>query len=279
MSGLIAELRDKGVDLQPYRLIGIEQIESFNAKRRSLFNPAIIHSLKPLVQELFTADFIRNNMDASLSGAAVADERLSELFYRPHDTQSAVAFYNSCDAISLVELTLLQLSDALLNALREESTALFFKVESRVLYALGDALIYFSEVFLDHGVRLHIEVSQYPFISSALPVSTLVKLHEHGVILVMDNFDWRGGDWRERYLSSGIFSCVKFDTPPLLQSEINVFKDALLSLQETFRMKTIVSKVETKRQSEVVLSTGCWAVQGFYYARPRSVNLMDLQSL
>ncbi|MBC8674112.1 EAL domain-containing protein [Aeromonas hydrophila] len=65
----------------------------------------------------------------------------------------------------------------------------------------------------------------------------------------------------------------------MLQSEINVFKDALLSLQETFRMKTIVSKVETKRQSEVVLSTGCWAVQGFYYARPRSVNLMDLQSL
>ncbi|HGK7311303.1 TPA: hypothetical protein ACJ51G_001288 [Aeromonas hydrophila subsp. hydrophila] len=42
MSGLIAELRDKGVDLQPYRLMGIEQIESFNAKRRSLFNPAII---------------------------------------------------------------------------------------------------------------------------------------------------------------------------------------------------------------------------------------------
>ncbi|MFB2866288.1 EAL domain-containing protein [Aeromonas sp. MdU4] len=284
MSGLIAALRGKGVDLQPYRMIGIERIESFNEKRKVLFNPAIINSFKPFVQELFTTVSLRAQLDGFTSFSKQEDgslesERLLELFYRPQYDISPVDFYNSCDAISLIELTLLQLSDALINARKEQSTDFFFKVESRILYALDEALIYFSTKFSTYGINLYIEISHRPFISNDTPISTLIRLHEHGVNLVIDNYAWRGGDWRERYISSGIFCCVKFDTPPLLQNEINSFKDSMSLLLEKYNFKTIVGKVETKRQSEIVFSTGCWAVQGFYYSRPRTVKLMDLHSL
>lgn len=284
MSGLIAALRGKGVDLQPYRMIGIERVESFNEKRKVLFNPAIINSFKPVVQELFTAASLRAQLDdcssfSQLEEDGLENERLLELLYRPLDGMSPVNFYNSCDAISLIELTLLQLSDALINARKERSTEFFFKVESRILYALDEALIYFSTIFSACGINLYIEISHRPFISNNIPIRTMIRLHEHGVNLVLDNFAWRGGDWRERYISSEIFCCVKFDTPPLLKNEINGFKDSLLLLQEKYNIKTIVGKVETKSQSEIVLSTGCWAVQGFYYSRPRTVKLMDVHSL
>jgi EAL domain-containing protein (putative c-di-GMP-specific phosphodiesterase class I) len=283
MSGLIAALRGKGVDLQPYRMIGIERVESFNEKRKVLFNPTIINSFKPVVQELFTATSLRTQLDglsslSQLEEGELEGERLFELFYRPQDDISPVNFYNSCDAISLIELTLLQLSDALINARKERATEFFFKVESRILYALGEALVYFSKIFGSYGINLYVEISHRPFISSHMPISTLIRLHEHGVNLVLDNFAWRGRDWRERYISSGIFCCVKLDTPPLLQNEINSFKNSLLLLQEKYNLKTIVGKVETKKQNEIILSTGCWAVQGFYYSRPRTVKLMDLQS-
>ncbi|MGY3854841.1 EAL domain-containing protein [Aeromonas aquatilis] len=284
MSGLIAALRGKGVDLQPYRMIGIERVESFNEKRKGLFNPTIINSFKPVVQELFTATSLRAQLDgfssfSQLEEGDLESERLLELFYRPQNDISPVNFYNSCDAISLIELTLLQLSDALINARKERATDLFLKVESRILYALDEALVYFATIFGSYGINLYIEISHRPFVSNNIPISTLIRLHEHGVNLVLDNFAWRGGDWRERYISSGIFCCVKLDTPPLLQNEINSFKDSLLLFQEKYNLKTIVGKVETKRQNEIVLSTGCWAVQGFYYSRPRTVKLMDLHSL
>ena len=283
MPGLIAELRGKGVDLQPYRMLGIARVVEFNEKRKSLFNPTIINSFRPITQELFTTTSLRAQLahldDIASEPLTTEDARLIELLYRPQEAISPVAFYNLCDSISLIEITLLQLSDALLNAIKEKASLLFFKVESRILYALDDSLIYFSDVFRKHNVELYIEIGHRPFVSNNIPVGTLIKLHENEVKLVIDNFTWRGGDWRERYLSSGIFCCVKLDTPPLLLNEINDFKDALLLLQEKHNMKTIVGKIETKRQSEIVLATGCWAVQGFYYARPREVKLMDLNSL
>ena len=282
MSGLIAELRGKGVDLQPYRMLGIARVVEFNEKRKSLFNPTIINSFRPIAQELFTANSLRaqlTQLDEIISEPLTEDTRLVELLYRPQEAISPVTFYNLCDSISLIEITLLQLSDALLNAIKEKATSVFFKVESRILYALDASLIYFSSIFREHNIDLYIEIGHRPFISNNIPVGTLIKLHENEVKLVVDNFTWRGGDWRERYLSSGIFCCVKLDTPPLLLNEINYFKDALLLLQEKHNMKTIVGKIETKKQSEIVLATGCWAVQGFYYARPREVKLMDLNSL
>ncbi|MFQ2193327.1 EAL domain-containing protein [Aeromonas jandaei] len=282
MSGLIAELREKGVDLQPYRMMGVERVESFNAKRKLFFNPAIINSFRPVIQKLFTAASLRGQMaptESIASDQVIEQDRLLESLYRPLDMISPVTFYNLCDSISLIEITLLQLSDALLNAIKEKVTALFFKVESRILYALDEALIYFSSLFRSHDIDLYLEIGHRPYVSNNIPISTLIKLHENEVRLVVDNFSWRGGDWRERYLSSGIFCSVKLDTPPLLQNEVNDFKDSLFLLQEKYNLKVIVGKVETKKQSEIVLSTGCWAVQGFYYARPIAVQLMDLNSL
>ncbi|MFM1647840.1 EAL domain-containing protein [Aeromonas salmonicida] len=282
MSGLIAELREKGVDLQPYRMMGVERVESFNAKRKLLFNPAIINSFRSVVQELFTAASMRVQVtptESITSDQIVAQERLLESLYRPLDMILPATFYNLCDSISLIEITLLQLSDALLNAIKEKATTLFFKVESRILYALDEALVYFSSLFRSHDIDLYLEIGHRPYVSNNIPISTLIKLHENEVRLVVDNFSWRGGDWRERYLSSGIFCSVKLDTPPLLQNEVNDFKDSLFLLQEKHNLKVIVGKVETKKQNEIVLSTGCWAVQGFYYSRPRTVQLMDLNSL
>lgn len=131
MPGLIAALRGKGVDLQPYRMIGIERVESFNEKRKGLFNPTIINFFKPVVQELFTATSLRAQLDgfssfSQLEGEDLENEHLLELFYRPQNDISPVNFYNSCDAISLIELTLLQLSDALINARKEGATDFFF---------------------------------------------------------------------------------------------------------------------------------------------------------
>ena len=133
-------------------MIGIERVESFNEKRKNLFNPAIINSFKPVVQELFTATSLRAQLDgfsssSQLEEGGLESERLLELFYRPQNDISPVNFYNSCDAISLIELTLLQLSDALINARKERATDLFFKVESRILYALDETLVYFAKNF------------------------------------------------------------------------------------------------------------------------------------
>lgn len=283
MSGLITALREKGVDLPSYRMISIERVESFHEKRKGLFNPTIINTFKPVVQELFKATLLRTQLDGFLSfskldGDGLENECLLDFFYKPKDDISSTKSFKSYDAISLIELTLLQLSDALISARKEQATDLFFKVELRILYALEEALIYFTKVFYSYGINLYVEIEQWSFVSNDISMRTLIQLHEHGVNLVLSDFAWHGGDWRERYISSGIFGCVKFDMPLLLQNEINSFRDSLLSLQEIYHLKTIVGQVETKEQSDIALFSGCWAVQGLYYSRPRTLKLMDLQS-
>lgn len=154
----------------------------------------------------------------------------------------------------------------------------FFKVEYRILHAIEEALIYFSNIFSSYNISLYIEISHCPIIDNNITVNSLVRLKEHDINLTVDNFLWQGGDWRKRYLSSGIFSCVKFGAPPSSQLEINDFKDCVLSLQEKYSLTTIVSKIETKKQHDIALSSGSWAIQGFYYSKPRAVKLMDLYS-
>ncbi|MGY3944783.1 hypothetical protein [Aeromonas tecta] len=282
MTDLRIVARSVGVDVRSCRMNGIERLESLNSKRKEFFNRSIINAFHPVLQTITPAAMLMR-VSSSLDEVRIKrhdyDVRLLEVYYRPKGNLLTTAFYNSCDSISLIELTLLQLSDALLRALHEKATAIFFKVESRVLYALEESLIHFSSIFNTHGISLYIEIGGRVFISNNVSIHTLTRLCENNVNLVIENFLWRGGDWRERYISSGIFKCVKFDTPPQSKDEVNKFKDVLFYLKEKHEIDTIVSRVETKKQSEIVLSTGCWAVQGFYYARPKIEKLINLEAL
>lgn len=278
MTGLFKQLRDHGVDILTYRMIGIERIESFNSKRKLSFNPTIINLFQPVVQDIHIASIFRSRQVSLPSIAIEGQPRLLEILYRPQEAVPPTSFYNSCDSISLIELTLLQLSDALINALKEKVTMFFFKVEYRILHAIEEAIIYFSNIFASYNISLYIEISHCPIIDNNITINSLVRLKEHDINLAVDNFLWQGGDWRKRYLSSGIFNCVKFGAPPSSQKEINDFKDCVLSLQEKYSLTTIISKIETKKQHDIALSSGSWAIQGFYYSKPRAVKLMDLYS-
>uniref|UniRef100_UPI003BA1387C hypothetical protein n=1 Tax=Aeromonas sanarellii TaxID=633415 RepID=UPI003BA1387C len=59
MTGLFKQLKDHGVDILTYRMIGIERIESFNSKRKLSFNPTIINLFQPVVQDIHIASIFR----------------------------------------------------------------------------------------------------------------------------------------------------------------------------------------------------------------------------
>lgn len=95
MTGLFKQLKDHGVDILTYRMIGIERIESFNSKRKLSFNPTIINLFQPVVQDIHIASIFRSRQVNLPSIAIEGQPRLLEILYRPQEAVPPTSFYPS----------------------------------------------------------------------------------------------------------------------------------------------------------------------------------------
>ncbi len=149
----------------------------------------------------------------------------------------------------------------------------------------GDVVDQIESALLDHGVapdQLTCEITESVAMEDiATTQAVLAGLTRVGVKLSIDDFGT--GYSSLAYLCQLRPQELKIDRSFVQDLEhsrdARAVVDAVIHLARALKLRVVAEGVETREQSEVLLSLGCDELQGFFYARPMSVQALNAGGL
>jgi EAL domain-containing protein (putative c-di-GMP-specific phosphodiesterase class I) len=122
---------------------------------------------------------------------------------------------------------------------------------------------------------IEIEITEGIFLHPSPEIaSTIAAIRQLGVRIALDDFG-------TGYSSLSYINRFSIDTIKIDKSFIDdvcgddrtrAIIDLIIKLGRTLDVAVVAEGVETKDQADALTAIGCRAVQGFYFARPLSVN-------
>ncbi len=122
---------------------------------------------------------------------------------------------------------------------------------------------------------MELEIDEHQAGGNEVVIKEMARaLHEDGFVVCLDDFGT--GDSSVNILSEIPVDVVKFDQRFLHYAEVSdnsrVILVSLIKMAHELNKYTICEGVETLEQVELLRSMKCDAAQGFYYARPMSLD-------
>jgi diguanylate cyclase (GGDEF)-like protein/PAS domain S-box-containing protein len=145
-------------------------------------------------------------------------------------------------------------------------------VQFRATNLLGEIDLILAESGLAPS-RLELEITESVFLEAAdATLACLFQLKERGIHIALDDFGT--GYSSLSYLRSFPFDRVKIDRSFIndlnASSEAFAIVRSIVDMVRTLGMNTTAEGVETAQQAEILRTTGCTEVQGYWYGRPCS---------
>jgi len=101
-------------------------------------------------------------------------------------------------------------------------------------------------------------------------ISQMAKIHANGIDIAIDDFGT--GYSCMAYLKSFPVQTLKLDRSFVRDMDNNESDEsiciAIISLAHSLGMKVVAEGIETQKQQEFLISSGCDILQGYYYSRP-----------
>ena len=144
-----------------------------------------------------------------------------------------------------------------------------------------DVFTYLEELIERYQVprsRLKLEITESVVMQDAIKQLALVnRLHEQGYDIEIDDF---GKGYSSLSLLKDISAdTIKIDKEFLRESDNDLKSERILvsvfDLSERLNMRVITEGVETESQLQKLIRLGCHMFQGFYFARPMSVDWFE----
>ena len=139
----------------------------------------------------------------------------------------------------------------------------------------------FTKIIEESGVNpkyIELEITESLFSENPEDVrEKLYKLKDLGVSIAIDDFG-KGYSSLSR-LNSIPFDRIKIDKEMIkyinLETKRAPLTEVIILLAKTFNASITAEGVETKKQADFLLNTGCNEIQGHYYSRPLSVKALE----
>lgn len=127
---------------------------------------------------------------------------------------------------------------------------------------------------------LRLEITETAIIKNIKRYKNIIKkLREYGFLVEMDDFG--SGYASISTLKDIPMDVLKLDMGFLSSAEISKTKTSIIKLivqmAKKLNMTVVAEGVETEEQSEIMKNLGCDILQGFYFARPMSINAFELK--
>lgn len=107
-------------------------------------------------------------------------------------------------------------------------------------------------------------------------LKTIQELQEYGVDIILDDFGI--GYSSKSYLVQYPFNTIKIDKSFIQGLEYKNQKSicrALVAMGRNLGINVVAEGVETTEQYHYLCSIGCHKMQGYYFSRPTSVELVE----
>lgn len=131
---------------------------------------------------------------------------------------------------------------------------------------------------IDHSL-LHIEITESTCVNELNEINeSIIKLKEAGFVILMDDFG-------SGFSSLNVLNVIPVDVLKLDRVFINNISSSLrarsivssvIALAKELKIHAIAEGVETKDQLDLLSSSGCHNIQGYYYSRPLPVDDFEL---
>lgn len=144
----------------------------------------------------------------------------------------------------------------------------------------------FTEIILDSirksslsSSRLILEITEDVMVFDLVDLQKKVKkLKTYGIQFSLDDFGT--GFSSLRYLTAIAFDEIKIDKA-FIDNILSIPEDyellkSIIALANVLNCSVVAEGVETKEQLEAVLNAGCHTIQGYYYAKPASLDLLNI---
>jgi EAL domain-containing protein (putative c-di-GMP-specific phosphodiesterase class I) len=122
---------------------------------------------------------------------------------------------------------------------------------------------------------IEIEITEGIFLHPSPEIAaTIAAIRQLGVRIALDDFGT--GYSSLSYINRFSIDTIKIDKSFIddvcADDRTRAIIDLIIKLGRTLDVAVVAEGVETKDQAEALTAIGCRAVQGFYFARPLSVN-------